>query len=78
MSHSHLSPHRIAVLSGYALVIGLSLGEAPSTLLQEVVATFIPLSLAAKSLCECSLAEAFVLAQSGYLTWALMCYHQRF
>lgn len=46
MSHFHLSPHRITVLAVYALVIGF-LGEAPLALLREVVAAFIPLSLAA-------------------------------
>ena len=46
MSRFHISPHHIAVLAGYALVIGFSLGEAPSALLWEVVAAFIPLSFA--------------------------------
>lgn len=46
VSHFHISPDHITVLAGYALVIGFSLGDIPSALLWEVVATFIPLSLA--------------------------------
>lgn len=76
MSHFHISPHHIAVLA-YTLVIGFSLGKAPSSLVGGG-GCLHPTLTCCESLCKCSAVEALLLAHPGFLIFALPCYHWRF
>lgn len=62
MSHFHISPHHITVLA-YTLVIGFSLGKAPSSLVGGG-GCLHPTFTCCESLCKCSPVETFILAQS--------------
>lgn len=76
MSHFHISPNHIAVLA-YTLVIGFSLGKAPSSLVGGG-GCLHPTLTCCESLCKCSAVEALLLAHPGCLIFALPCYHWRF
>lgn len=75
-SHFHISPHHITVLA-YTLVIGFSLGKAPSSLVGGG-GCLHPTLPCCGSVCKCSPIETFILAQPGSLIYALTCYHWRF